>query len=92
MLAHHTITGCNMNTGDLLGSGTISGKGETEKGSLLEQTNGGNVPVKLSGGQERKFIQDGDTLVIKGACRYAKGSIVGFGECVGLIAPAIEQK
>ncbi|KAK2761786.1 hypothetical protein FQN54_001614 [Arachnomyces sp. PD_36] len=88
MLAHHSITGCNMNTGDLLGSGTISGKEASTLGSMLEQTNGGKVPIKLSDGSERFFLEDGDEVVLRGMCG-SEGSYVGFGDCVGKIEPAI---
>ncbi|KAJ9265382.1 hypothetical protein DTO212C5_6763 [Paecilomyces variotii] len=88
MLAHHTITGCNMNPGDLLGSGTISGTGPRTQGSLLEQTNGGKQPIKLADGSERIFLQDGDEVTLRGICGE-EGSYVGFGDCVGTVLPAI---
>lgn len=88
MLAHHTITGCNMNPGDLLGSGTISGTEPRTQGSLLEQTNGGKQPIKLADGSERVFLQDGDEITLRGICGE-EGSYVGFGDCVGTILPAI---
>ncbi|KAL4785248.1 hypothetical protein BJX76DRAFT_325065 [Aspergillus varians] len=88
MLAHHTITGCNLNTGDLLGSGTISGKESKTEGSLLEQTNGKN-PIKLSDGSERLFLEDGDTVVLRGLAG-TEGNYVGFGDCVGTILPAVK--
>jgi fumarylacetoacetase len=82
MLAHHTITGCNMNPGDLLGSGTISGNVPGTQGSLLEQTNGGKRPIKLADGTERLFLEDGDEVVLRGMCGK-EGGYVGFGDCVG---------
>lgn len=88
MLAHHTITGCNMNPGDLLGSGTISGKDAQTEGSILEQTNGKN-PIKLADGSERMFLNDGDTVILRGTAG-TEGSYVGFGDCVGTILPAIK--
>ncbi|KAJ9208594.1 hypothetical protein DTO166G5_8275 [Paecilomyces variotii] len=88
MLAHHTITGCNMNPGDLLGSGTISGTEPRTQGSLLEQTNGGKQPIKLADGSERIFLQDGDEVTLRGICGE-EGSYVGFGDCVGTVLPAI---
>lgn len=88
MLAHHTITGCNMNPGDLLGSGTISGKEPKTEGSLLEQTLGKN-PIKLADGSERVFLEDGDTIVLRGKTG-AEGSYVGFGDCTGTILPAVK--
>jgi fumarylacetoacetase len=84
MIAHHTITGCNLRPGDLLGSGTISGTESGTEGSMLEQTKGGKVPIQLKDGEERKFIQNGDTLIIRGA--YGSGDKkVGFGEVSGQI-------
>ncbi|PGG96670.1 fumarylacetoacetase [Blastomyces parvus] len=87
MLAHHSITGCNMRTGDLLGSGTISGDRPGTLGSLLENTNGGKNPIKLADGSERVFLQDGDEVILRGACGE-EGSYVGFGDCTGVIMPA----
>jgi len=87
MLAHHSVTGCNMNTGDLLGSGTISGKTPNSMGSLLEQTKNGKEPVALADGSSRHFLEDGDEIIISGACGK-EGGYVGFGECRGAILPA----
>jgi fumarylacetoacetase len=92
MLAHHTIGGCPMNTGDLLGSGTISGKGVEEYGSLLEQTEGGKTEVVLEGGEKRRFLEDGNVATLEGVCVGEEGAYVGFGECVGRIEPALELK
>ncbi|KAF4962581.1 hypothetical protein FSARC_9359 [Fusarium sarcochroum] len=89
MIAHHSISGCNMRTGDLLGSGTISGLESGTQGSLLEQTQGGKVLVQLEGGEERKFIQDGDTITITGWSGTSEDGVVGFGECAGTILPAL---
>ncbi|KAI5812480.1 fumarylacetoacetate hydrolase FahA [Pyronema omphalodes] len=86
MIAHHTVTGCNMRTGDLLGSGTISGEGEGEKGCLLEATSGGKNPVKI-GGEEKTWLKDGDEVVIMGHCGDGDKR-VGWGECRGKILPA----
>ncbi|KAL4769541.1 Fumarylacetoacetase [Aspergillus nidulans var. acristatus] len=88
MLAHHTITGCNLNTGDLLGSGTISGKENQTEGSLLEQTNGKN-PIKLADGSERLFLEDGDTVILRGMAG-TEGNYVGFGDCAGTILPPVK--
>lgn len=88
MIAHHTITGCNMRTGDLLGSGTISGPDNGTEGSLLEQTQGGKNPIKLQDGQERKFLEDGDTLAIRG-WTGEEGALIGFGEVSGKIEAAL---
>ncbi|KAJ3540455.1 hypothetical protein NM208_g5058 [Fusarium decemcellulare] len=91
MIAHHSISGCNLQTGDLLGSGTISGLEAGTQGSLLEQTQGGKAPVQLEGGEERKFLQDGDTITIKGWAGAADDGLVGFGECSGTILPSIQR-
>jgi fumarylacetoacetase len=86
-LAHHTITGCNLRPGDMLGSGTISAPSPDGYGSLLELTWRGEKPLQLNGGVTRKFLQDGDTVIMRG---YAQGEgfRVGFGECRGTILPA----
>ena len=87
MLAHHTITGCNMRVGDLCGTGTISGPTEDSYGSLLELTWRGEKPIQLSSGEERKFLQDGDTVIMKGYCQ-GNGYRIGFGEVTGKILSA----
>ncbi|KAJ9492846.1 Fumarylacetoacetase [Penicillium thymicola] len=87
MVAHHTITGCNLRTGDLLGSGTISGKEAKTQGSFLEQTNG-KIPLKLADGSERMFLEDGDTVTLRGMAG-TEGNYVGFGDCVGTILPTV---
>ncbi|KAL2112711.1 hypothetical protein VUR80DRAFT_6738 [Thermomyces stellatus] len=88
MVAHHTVTGCNLRVGDLFGSGTISGTEPGSEGSILERTQGGKVPLPLSGGEERRFVQDGDTLVIRGW--FGKeGALVGFGEVSGTVEAAV---
>ncbi|GAO13434.1 uncharacterized protein UV8b_00580 [Ustilaginoidea virens] len=88
MIAHHTITGCNLRPGDLLGSGTITGETAGTEGSLLEQTGGGKDPIKLQGGEERRFLHDGDTLTIRGWAGQ-QGALIGFGEVTGTIQPAL---
>ncbi len=87
-LVHHSITGCNMRPGDLLGSGTISGPNEGEFGSLIEKTWNGKNPFKV-GDEDRIFIEDGDTIILKGWCQ-GDGFRVGFGDCAGTILPALE--
>jgi fumarylacetoacetase len=76
-----------MRPGDLLGSGTISGKEKGTEGSMLEQIQGGKIPIVLSNGEERKFLQDGDTVTIRGWSVGEDDNLVGFGECVGRIEP-----
>ncbi|MBI3511372.1 MAG: fumarylacetoacetase [Bacteroidetes bacterium] len=86
-LAHHTVNGCNMNVGDLLASGTISGPEEGSFGSMMEITWRGTKPVKMKDGSERKFINDGDSVILRG---YAEknGVRIGFGECRSKVLPA----
>ena len=91
MIAHHSISGCPMNVGDLLGSGTISGTEAGTHGSLLEASQGGKVDVLLNGGETRKFLQDGDTITIRGWCGDSAKERVGFGTCSGTILPAIDN-
>ena len=86
-LAHHTSSGCPMRSGDLLGSGTISGASETERGSLLELSWGGKTPVSLSDGSTRSFIEDGDMITLEGQAK-GDGYQIGFGRCVGTVMPA----
>ncbi|KAF2748125.1 Fumarylacetoacetase [Sporormia fimetaria CBS 119925] len=90
MMTHHTITGCPLQVGDLLGSGTISGTTASEYGSLLEQSQGGKNAIKLSGGAERYFLEDGDEITITGVCGSDEDALVGFGKVVGKIEPALE--
>jgi len=90
-LAHHAIGGCKMNTGDLLGSGTISGPEKHQFGSLLELTWGGKEPLTLETGEERRFIEDGDTLTLTGWAQV-DGHRIGFGDCTGRILPAPDEK
>jgi fumarylacetoacetase len=86
-LAHHTVGGCNLQPGDLLASGTISGESEESRGCMLELTWRGANPLKLSSGEERKWLEDGDTLSISGWCE-GDGYRVGFGEVTGKILSA----
>jgi fumarylacetoacetase len=86
-LAHHTVNGCNVNAGDLMASGTISGDTPDSYGSLLELTWKGTKPLKLHDGTERKFLNDGDTLVMRGHCEK-NGVRIGFGEVRGEVLPA----
>ncbi|CAO2650389.1 Nn.00g016810.m01.CDS01 [Neocucurbitaria sp. VM-36] len=89
MLAHHTITGCPFQPGDLLGSGTISGNSPAEYGSFLEQSDNGKTPIAIYGGEKRTFLEDGDEITIRGVCGTDEEALVGFGECVGRIEPAL---
>jgi fumarylacetoacetase len=87
-LVHHASSGCAMNIGDILGSGTISGPEKDQRGSLLEISWNGSEPIELPGGVKRTFLEDGDTLVMRGWCQ-GDGYRVGFGEVEGTIVPAI---
>ena len=86
-LTHHTTSGCPMRVGDLLGSGTISGPEKGNRGSLLELSWGGKEPLTLDTGETRTFLEDGDTLTLRGAAKGG-GFRIGFGECVGTLRPA----
>jgi len=88
-LAHHTVTGCNMRPGDLLASGTISGPEPSSYGSMLELSWRGTKPLQLeNGGGERKFLKDGDNVMIRGLCS-GNGYLLGFGQVDGKVLPAL---
>ncbi|MBV2359737.1 fumarylacetoacetase [Thalassococcus sp. CAU 1522] len=89
-LAHHTTSGCPMNVGDLLGSGTISGPEKHQRGSLLELSWGGKEPITLDSGETRSFLEDGDTLTLRGAAQ-GDGYRIGFGACAGTVLPALQD-
>ena len=89
-LAHHTTSGCPMSVGDLLGSGTISGPDKGARGALLELAWGGKEPVTLDTGETRSFLEDGDTLTLRGAA-VGDGYRIGFGECTGKVLPALDN-
>ncbi len=87
-VAHHTCGGCNLNPGDLLGSGTISGATPAGCGSLLELTRGGAEPLALADGASRRFLEDGDEVILRGVCRREGYASIGFGECRAMVSPA----
>jgi len=87
MVAHHTSTGCNLQPGDMMGSGTVSGPEETSRGCLLERTWRGEQPIELADGTSRRFLQDGDEVVMRGWCGEGEARI-GFGMCTGVVEPA----
>lgn len=89
-LAHHSTSGCPMNVGDLLGSGTISGPTKPERGSLLELSWGGKEPITLDTGETRTFLEDGDTLTLAGHAR-GDGYRIGFGTCSGKVLAALDD-
>ena len=88
LVAHHTVNGCNLQTGDLLGTGTQSGPEEGQGGSLLELSNGGKQPLRLPNGETRTFLADGDTLILRAFCERAGFARIGLGECAGTVLPA----
>jgi fumarylacetoacetase len=88
MVAHHTSTGCDLRSGDMMASGTVSGPDEENRGCLLERTWRGENPISLPDGTERRFLMDGDEVIIRGWCQ--KDDLrIGFGECRGIITPAL---
>jgi len=87
LLAHHASNGCNLRPGDLLASGTVSGPEDTSRGCLLELTWRGTQPITLPTGEVRRFLQDGDAVVIRGWCERDGVRRIGFGECTGVIVP-----
>ncbi|XP_023325158.1 fumarylacetoacetase [Eurytemora carolleeae] len=89
-LVHHSISGCNMNPGDLLASGTISGPEPSSFGSMLELSWKGSKPVPMQGGGERKFLQDGDTVIMEGVC-IGEDFKIGFGSVEGTVIPALQM-
>nr|BFD39719.1 fumarylacetoacetase [Pseudomonas sp. FFPRI_1] len=88
MVAHHSVNGCQLQAGDLFGSGTLSGPENGQFGSLLEITEGGKKPIELASGEVRKFLEDGDEIILRGRCRREGFASIGFGECRGTVQPA----
>lgn len=88
MVAHHSVNGCQLQAGDLFGSGTLSGPENGQFGSLLEITEGGKKPIELPSGEVRKFLEDGDEIILRGRCRREGFASIGFGECRGTVLPA----
>ena len=87
-VAHHTVNGCNLQPGDVLGSGTLSGPQAEQAGSLLELSNGGKRPIDLSNGESRTFLEDGDTVILRGYCQRAGAWRIGFGKSRGTVLAA----
>lgn len=89
MVAHHTVNGCNLQPGDLLGTGTLSGPdAKTQAAALIELTHGGQKPITLPNGETRTFLEDGDTVTLRGWCEGAGAVRIGMGTCVGTVLPA----
>jgi fumarylacetoacetase len=85
MLAHHTSNGCNLRSGDLLATGTVSGPDPESVGCLLERTRRGAEPLMLPNGEQRKFLEDGDEVILRGWCEREGQARIGFGECRGIV-------
>jgi len=92
MVAHHSVNGCDLRPGDLLGSGTQSGPAPEEAGSLLELTVGGKQPLTLATGETRTFLADGDRITLRGWCARPGHARIGFGEAAGTVLPAAESQ
>ncbi len=88
LLAHHTVNGCNLQAGDMLGTGTLSSPGPDRAGSLLELNQGGKNPVKLPWGEQRVFLQDNDEIILRARCEKPGYPTISLGECAGTILPA----
>ena len=88
LVAHHTVNGCNLQTGDLLGTGTISGPAPAQGGSLLELSQGGTQPLTLANGETRTFLQDGDTVILRAFCQRGGARRIGLGSCAGTVLAA----
>ncbi|ACB34311.1 fumarylacetoacetase [Leptothrix cholodnii SP-6] len=88
LVAHHTVNGCNLRSGDLLGTGTLSGPQPDQAGSLLELSLGGQQPVTLANGEQRRFLEDGDSVILRAYCERDGHRRIGFGECIGTVLPA----
>ncbi len=89
LVAHHTVNGCNLQGGDLLGTGTLSGPEAAQGGSLMELSVGGKQPLTLSNGETRAWLQDGDTVILRAYCQREGHRRIGFGECRGTVLPAL---
>jgi fumarylacetoacetase len=88
IVAHHSSNGCNLQPGDLIGTGTLSTADEDGLGSLLEISRGGKAPIKLPNGETRSFLEDGDELVLTARCEADGAVTIGFGSCSGKVLPA----
>jgi fumarylacetoacetase len=88
LVTHHTVNGCNLRSGDLLATGTQSGPTPGEAGSLMELSVGGTQPLKLSSGESRTFLEDGDTIILRGWCEKPGAARIGLGEVRGQICAA----
>lgn len=85
LITHHTVNGCNLQAGDLLGSGTLSGPEPHQLAAMLEITQGGKQPLTLPNGEQRTFLEDGDQVTLRGWCATKDAARIGFGECIGTV-------
>ena len=88
LVTHHSVNGCQLQAGDLFGSGTLSGPLRSQLGSLLEMTEGGKHPIELASGEVRRFLEDGDEVILRARCTRDGYASIGFGECRGTISAA----
>jgi fumarylacetoacetase len=88
IVTHHASNGCNLQPGDLIGTGTLSNDSDSGLGSLLEIGRGGKQPIDLPGGESRSFLEDGDELTLRAWCEREGAVRIGFGECVGRVEAA----
>jgi fumarylacetoacetase len=88
IVAHHSSNGCNLQPGDLIGTGTLSTDSDEGLGSLIEISRGGTAPIALPGGESRSFLEDGDEIVLKAWCERDGAQRIGFGECRGRVVAA----
>ncbi len=91
LVTHHAVNGCNLQPGDLFGSGTLSGPTPDQAGALIELTEGGKKPITLPNGEQRTFLEDGDAIILRGWCEAAGAARIGFGECRGVVLPAADR-
>ena len=89
LVAHHTVNGCSLRSGDLFGSGTLSGPRPEQAGSLLELSQGGSRPITLRNGEQRSFLLDGDSVTLRGRCQHDGFRTIGFGPCTATLLPAV---
>jgi fumarylacetoacetase len=88
IVTHHASNGCNLQPGDLIGTGTLSTSSDEGLGSLLEISRGGKQPIALANGETRSFLEDGDEVTLRAWCEREGTVRIGFGECVGRVLPA----
>ena len=88
LVAHHSVNGCQLQAGDLFGTGTLSGPQAGQFGSLLETTEGGKKVIELPSGEVRRFLEDGDEIILRARCKREGFASIGFGECRGTVVAA----